>query len=210
VEKLTAPFLDRIQTDTPVRKVKIIDGGRARVLTDRGEAVFDKVIFACHGHQALALIDKPDTDEARLLDCFHYQYNLATLHTDEGVMPKTKMAWSAWNYCLQSDSRGHLSPSTIYWMNDLQGVSKKKNYFVSVNGEENIATDRILKKIPYEHPLFSTAARAAQKELPLLNRPERGRPFYFCGAYFKYGFHEDGFASGLELSRILSPEPIWG
>jgi predicted NAD/FAD-binding protein len=92
-------------------------------------------------------------------------------------------------------------------MNRLQGISGPKNYFVSINGAEDIHPDHVLKRIQYEHPLFNLEAMAAQKELPALN--QRKTNVYFCGSYFKYGFHEDAFASALELCRMLTGERIW-
>jgi uncharacterized protein len=157
---------------------------------------FDKVIFACHADQALKILDDPSADEKRLLSPFKYQKNTATVHTDESVMPKNKKTWSSWNYRIE-EINGELLPTTIYWMNNLQGVSEKKNYFVSINAFPNsIAKENLIKEIEYEHPLFDLAAINAQKELSLLN--EKG-PLYFCGSYFKYGFHEDAFKSAVDL-----------
>jgi predicted NAD/FAD-binding protein len=137
---------------------------------------------------------------------------MATLHTDENVMPKTKLAWSSWNYRIEekpssfSDEQyREVWPSTIYWMNSLQQVSQKKNYFVSINDPGNIDPEKIIRQIIYTHPLFDVGAVKAQKELPFLN--EKG-PVYFCGSYFRYGFHEDALMSSLDLCRRLTGEKI--
>ena len=105
------------------------------------------------------------------------------------------------------DAAGKMCPSTIYWMNSLQGVSQRQNYFVSINGAEKIHPDCVLKRIHYEHPVFSLGAIKAQRELPAMN--QRATNVFFCGSYFKYGFHEDAFTSALELSRVLTGERIW-
>jgi predicted NAD/FAD-binding protein len=97
-------------------------------------------------------------------------------------------------------------PSTIYWMNSLQQVSQRKNYFVNINGEERVDPKKVLKRIVYTHPVFDVAAMKAQKDLHRLN--ESG-PLYFCGSYFQYGFHEDAFTSALALSRTLLKQKIW-
>jgi len=165
------------------------------------------VIFACHGDQALAILGDADGREKQLLGEFKYQPNLATLHTDASVMPRTKRCWSAWNYRIDYDANGKICPATIYWMNRLQGVSKRQNYFVSINGEEKIHPNSVLKRIPYEHPVFSRAAITAQKQLPAMN--QRNNNINFCGSYFKYGFHEDAFTSALELCRVITGERIW-
>ena len=93
-----------------------------------------------------------------------------------------------------------------YWMNSLQGVSREKNYFVSINGEEKIHPAAVLKRIQYEHPVFNQGAIRAQRLLPGLNR--RMKNTFFCGSYFKYGFHEDAFTSSLDLSRLLA-KGVW-
>ena len=93
---------------------------------------YDKVIIACHGNEALALLDEPTADEKNLLSKFKYQKNKTVLHTDDSVMPKTKRAWSSWNYRME-EKEGKWYASTIYWMNSLQNISEKKNYFVSLN-----------------------------------------------------------------------------
>lgn len=205
-EKLIAPFRDRIYTKRAAVQVGI-ENKKASVTDAQGnKAFYDAVILACHGDQALRLLERPTDMEFQLLKEFHYQKNIATLHTDASLMPKTKRAWSSWNYRLASDTSGSLTPSTIYYMNSLQHVSDKRDYFVSINGAENIDPGKILRQIDYEHPLFSVGAVKAQKDLPLLNAQG---PVYFCGSYFRYGFHEDAFTSALELSRRLSGKEKW-
>ncbi|NHA05092.1 NAD(P)-binding protein [Mucilaginibacter sp. HC2] len=206
-EILIRPFKDRIYVGRKAIKVSRNADGKATVhAADGSREVFDRVIIASHGDQALAMLDEPTPNEQRLLSNFKYQYNKATLHTDEGVMPKTKLAWSSWNYRIQMQ-QDKLLPSTIYWMNKLQGVSEKKNYFVSINPHDNIDEKKIIKEIDYEHPLFDVPAINAQAELHQLN--EQG-PIYFCGSYFKYGFHEDAFASAVKLCSHLLGRPVYG
>jgi predicted NAD/FAD-binding protein len=122
-------------------------------------------------------------------------------------MPKTKLAWSSWNYRLDVDRQGNVTPSTIYYMNSLQQVSKKRDYFVSIDDPGLVNPNLILKKMDYMHPVFSLGAMNAQKNLPSLNT---SGPVYFCGSYFKYGFHEDAFTSALNLCRTITGEDIWG
>ncbi len=207
VAKIAAPFREKIHLKRKAVKT-LREGGRVKVTTEDGASeVFDKVIFACHGDQALAILGDADGREKQLLGEFKYQPNLATLHTDASVMPRTKRCWSAWNYRIDYDANGKICPATIYWMNRLQGVSKRQNYFVSINGEEKIHPNSVLKRIPYEHPVFSRAAITAQKQLPAMN--QRNNNINFCGSYFKYGFHEDAFTSALELCRVITGERIW-
>lgn len=205
-EKLIAPFRDRIMTNRPVVRVAR-EKGKATITDAQGrQSVYDKVILACHADQALQLLAHPTPFEERVLGEFKYQKNTAILHTDAGLMPKTKRAWSSWNYRLENNREGILAPSTIYYMNSLQQVSETTDYFISINDADNIDPAKILKKINYDHPVFSVGTASAQKELPLLNA---SGPVYFCGSYFRYGFHEDAFNSALELSRLISGKRIW-
>lgn len=98
---------------------------------------------------------------------------------------------------------------TVYWMNRLQGVSDKQDYFVSINGENEIPKEHVVKSIDYEHPLFDLETIRAQERLQELNHREGDRRVFFCGAWFRYGFHEDGFASAIACSRALSDDVNW-
>ena len=205
-EILIKPFKDRIKTNNKAIKVARTADGKATVTTrDGSEEVFDRVIIGAHGDQALKILDGPTADEQRLLSNFKYQYNKAVLHTDKGIMPKTRLAWSSWNYRVE-EQNGKLVPSTIYWMNSLQQVSDKVDYFVSINPHAHLDDKKIIKELDYEHPLFDVPAINAQAELQKLN--ESG-PVYFCGSYFKYGFHEDAFASAVELCSQLLGRPMY-
>jgi predicted NAD/FAD-binding protein len=212
-EILTRPFKDRIHINRKAVKVSRENGKVIVYASDGSQETFDRAIIASHGDQALAILDDPTPEEQRLLSKFKYQFNKAVLHTDKSIMPKTKLAWSSWNYRIQMQE-SKLTPSTIYWMNRLQQVSDKKDYFVSINPHNGLDEKQIIKEIEYEHPLFDVPAMNAQAELHLLN--ETG-PIYFCGSYFKYGFHEDAFASAVKLcaklqknttySNLLIPQP---
>jgi predicted NAD/FAD-binding protein len=169
----------------------------------------DKVILACHGDQALRLLEDPTDLEHRLLSAFKYQPNTATVHTDPSVMPKTRRCWASWNYRLAAPASGPAQPTIHYWMNRLQGVSNKQDYFVSLNADAEIDQRRILRRIQYEHPLFNNAATAAQKELPALNQLASSQNTFYAGAWFKYGFHEDGFTSALDCARAITGENPW-
>ncbi len=204
-ELLIKPFKNRIHVNRKAISVIRKEGKAIVKATDGSEEIFDRVIIAAHGDQALAILDEPTGEEQRLLSNFKYQYNKAVLHTDESIMPKTRLAWSSWNYRIKADN-GSLVPSTIYWMNRLQGVSDKKNYFVSINPHDDLNEQKILLELDYEHPLFDVPAINAQAGLQSLN--ESG-PVYFCGSYFRYGFHEDAFASAVELCGHLLGKAVY-
>lgn len=205
-EVMIAPFRDRISIANGVASVKR-NADSVTVTTTHGEKrTFDMVIFASHADETMMMLEEPTPLEQRLLSPFHYQENIAVLHTDDSVMPKTRRAWSSWNYRIDDNPDGDMTPSTVYWMNSLQDVSKKKNYFVNINGEDRIDPKKILKRIVYTHPVFSVEAMKAQRDLDRLN--DTG-PVYFCGSYFRYGFHEDAFTSAVELSTKLTGGPVW-
>ncbi|WP_114937515.1 NAD(P)/FAD-dependent oxidoreductase [Mucilaginibacter endophyticus] len=205
-ELLIKPFKNKIRLGNKAVSVARNDNGKVTVRsTDGTEEEFDRVIIAAHGDEALAMLASPTEKETRLLSAFKYQYNKAVLHTDESIMPKTKLAWSSWNYSIR-EQKGRLEPTTIYWMNRLQQVSDKKNYFVSINPHEGLNEQKILKEIDYHHPLFDIAAINAQKKLQELNK---AGPIYFCGSYFKYGFHEDAFTSAVDLCSQLLGKPVY-
>jgi uncharacterized protein len=203
VEKLIAPFRDRIHVRRGVAQVRR-ENGRILVTDQSGQQQsFDRVILACHADEALGMLTDADEQERRVLGEFHYQPNVALLHTDESVMPATRRCWSSWNYRVSGNADGRLEPSTVYWMNSLQRLPTRQNYFVSINGEQSLRPEKILQRIAYDHPLFNLGAVRAQRQLPELNRRQSG--VYFCGSYFRYGFHEDALASAMDLSRLLDP-----
>ncbi len=209
VRKLIPPFQDRIRLKTPVERIERKNGKVILHTKDHSPETYDKVILATHAPTSLKMLADPTPLEQDLLPRFKYQANLATLHTDDRFMPRTKKCWAAWNYHIEFDRSGIIQPSTHYWMNLLQGVSKKTNYFVSINGAEAIDPAKVLRRISYEHPLFDVEATAAQKRLPELNRISQDQTTYYAGAWFRYGFHEDGFMSAVNLCRDLLGEDPW-
>ena len=209
--RLIAPFLGAIQLGRAA--VRIIRNGPGRPITvmtaDGATPAFDQVIIATHADQALRLLVNPTADEDRVLSEFKYQANVATLHTDASVLPRIPLAQAAWNYQLAREPGGRLSPATHYWMNALQGVSTRENYFVSINRPDSIDPAKVIKRLEYAHPLFSLGALQSQRELPALNEAAQGRTeTYFAGSYFGHGFHEDAFRSAVQLSeRLLGRDP---
>jgi predicted NAD/FAD-binding protein len=211
VARIAGPLGNRVQLQRRVIRVSRNEvAGRVRVYCDDGwKQDYDKVVFACHGDQALRLLADPTEDESRLLGQFRYQPNSVLLHLDASVMPRTRRCWASWNYRIDTASDGRTLPTTHYWMNRLQGVSEEREYFVSLNAPHLVAEDKILKRIEYEHPLFDLGAVKAQAELPGLNLVSPDQSTYYCGAWFKYGFHEDGFTSALECARAVTGENLW-
>jgi len=189
----------------PARVIGVSEspGGATVRTVDGSQEVFDRVIIAAHADEALEMLDSPDEPQRRLLSPFGYQRNPATLHTDESVMPRRKRAWASWNYRLESDPAGRIQATTHYWMNALQGISKNKNYFVSINAGGQIPDEKILYSTVYMHPVFTLEAMRAQADLPLLNTRSPDQRVFFCGSYFAHGFHEDAYSSAVHLAPIL-------
>jgi predicted NAD/FAD-binding protein len=219
VDKLTAPFRDRIHVRTPVHRVQRTAQG-VEVSTADVTQRFDKVIMACHPPTTLSLLGPDATpDERRVLSAFRYQPNTVTLHTDAAIMPHTRAAWSAWNYRIDAagetrdphrpTSTMHLNASTHYWMNALQSVSRTVNYFVSLNAAQGVDPATTLRTIACEHPLFDLAAREAQDHVPALNAAAARTQTYFAGAWQRYGFHEDGLLSAVHLAELLLRRNPW-
>lgn len=202
-EKLIESFRDNIAVGNSVKAVRRENGKIVIVSEDGEKNEFDKVIFASHADESLKMLTDATDMEKRILSPFKYELNRATLHTDTSVMPQLKRVWSSWNYRIEG-KENQLKTSTIYYMNMLQQVSENRDYFVSINDPGNIDEKKIIKDIQYHHPLFSIEAINAQDELSELNGQNNNT--YFCGSYFKYGFHEDAYTSGLNLSKLLISE----
>lgn len=202
VQRMISGFHDRIRTRSAVQRV-FRSGSRASVRLEDGSLEhFDHVILACHADEALALLDEPTPLERRVLGAFRYQRNVAKLHTDARVMPRSRRAWAAWNYRIDRNPEGGLRSTTIYWMNELQRVSDRRDYFVSIDDPDIIDPGTVLREIVYFHPIMSMEAVDAQRELPALNRAAGSLRSSFCGSYFGYGFHEDAFVSSFEASAL--------
>ena len=209
VRKLIPPFQNRIRKETPVARVERLGQGVKIYPQEGPPEEFDKVILASHADQSLRLLEDATPLERELLSPFKYQPNSTVLHTDGSFMPRTPACRASWNYLVQSGTEGKVRTTTHYWMNSLQGVSDKVNYYVSLNADDMIAPDKVIRRIAYEHPLFDLPAIDAQERLPELNRLGTEQNTYFCGSYFRYGFHEDAFGSAVSLCRDLLGEEPW-
>ncbi len=160
---------------------------------------FDHVVIATHANEALALLDSPDDTETNLLEQFTYQTNRAVLHRDPRWMPKRKRLWSSWNY-LKNNTGDENALCVTYWMNELQNLQTDTNLFVTLNPFDEIHPKAVEASFDYEHPVFDGNTKEAQKHLWALQGTRRT---WFCGAYFGYGFHEDGIQSGLAVAESL-------
>jgi predicted NAD/FAD-binding protein len=191
VEAITAPWRDRVRTGAPVRRIER-RADRVRIEADGCESEeFDQVVIATHSDQALAMLGDPSAAEREVLGAIPYQCNKAVLHTDASLMPRRRAAWSSWNF--------HLTPkpatgtTVTYWMNNLQRLRTRQQYFVTLNRSEEIDPAKVIRKIAYDHPVYTKEGVAAQSRHAEISNPARRT--HYCGAYWGWGFHEDGVVS---------------
>ncbi len=194
VEALTAGFRDRIHLNTPVRSVKR-DRDSVHVRTDAGEERFDEVVIATHSDQALRLLADPTPAERSVLGAIRYAPNEAVLHTDTRVMPRRRAAWASWNYHLLERTPEHTT--VTYDMNRLQSLRSKHRFLVTLGLSDRIAPDRIIGRYAYAHPVYTAEAVAAQARVGEISGVGRT---HYCGAYWGWGFHEDGVNSALRVA----------
>jgi predicted NAD/FAD-binding protein len=202
VTRLTQPFRDRIRTDSPVRSVRRAADG-VFISTEQGTEHFDEVIFACHSDQALALLQDPGPLEQRVLSGFPWEVNEAVLHFDESVLPRTRRAWSAWNYRISTQPETRVA--ITYNMNILQHIQSPRTFSVTLNDTGFIRPETVISRHQYSHPVFTTARTALQAEHPHMIRVNRTS---YCGAWWANGFHEDGVCSALAVCRRFGIESI--
>ena len=192
VDRLVAPFRDRIRLGEAVVALKRLPG-HVEVRTSSGAREgFDHVFIACHSDQALAMLHEPTQPEREVLGAIPYQHNEVVLHTDTSLLPKTRRAWAAWNYLRKPGDCGRVS--VTYNMNILQKLQSETTFCVTLNDTQDINPEKILRRISYQHPVFTAAGVAAQQRQQEINGWHRT---WYCGAYWRYGFHEDGVVSAL-------------
>jgi uncharacterized protein len=198
VQALSKPFADRIRLASPVEALR--RDCESVMLRTRGGATerFDQVILACHADQALATLEDPSRLEREILACFPYQPNEAVLHTDASLLPRRLAARQAWNYHLFAQPRP-LSTVT-YYMNHLQQLDAAEDFCVSLNMTDRIEESKIIATFGYAHPVFTSAGVAAQARWSEISGERRTR---YCGAYWGWGFHEDGVVSALRAVEGL-------
>jgi predicted NAD/FAD-binding protein len=197
VRALTADFADRIHRSTPVTGVRRDQTGvdiHAGGSTHR----FDEVVLACHADQALAMLEDPSPAEQDLLGAFPYQPNEAVLHTDRSLLPRRRAVWQAWNYHLFTEPRP--ATTVTYYMNHLQKLTAPVDFCVTLNMTERIDPSKIIEVIPYAHPVYTQAGVTAQARWPEISGVRRT---HYCGAYWGWGFHEDGVVSAQRVCEAF-------
>lgn len=200
-----ATLLPDIRLAAPVRAIRRTDAG-VEVTTDAGAEPFDHAVLATHAPQALALLADATPAERDILGRFRTQENLAILHTDLALMPRRRAVWSAWNY-LSNGAHDHgAAVSVTYWMNRLQNLVTPEPLLVSLNPLREPDPARVLRRVTYHHPQFDAETLPAQARLPEIQGVAR---VHFCGAWTRWGFHEDGLVSAVAAARALGAEIPW-
>lgn len=203
--RLTAEFGERIRLSTPVQRVRRSEDG-VWIGSRAGDERFDQVFFACHSDQALAMLEDPSEAEQQILGAFPYQENDAVLHTDRTMLPRTPLARAAWNYHLLDPDSGRVA--LTYDMNVLQAIDADVTFMVTLNRTAEIDPSKVLGRYTYHHPVYTPAAVVAQGRRRDISGVRRT---HYCGAYWRYGFHEDGVVSGLwaldDFARVTGTTP---
>jgi len=198
VAALVAPFVDRLHLEAPVRRIERDPEGVDLFLDDSVER-FDEVVLATHSDQALRMLGDPTVAEREILGALPYQRNETVLHTDERLMPRRRSAWASWNFHL-SDEQSAGRATVTYHMNRLQSLAADHEFLVTLNRTSAIDPEQIIRTIDYEHPVFTRAGVAAQDRWSEISGRNRT---YYCGAYWRWGFHEDGAWSALRVTEQL-------
>ena len=202
IAPITAPFKGRIFTDVKIRGVaRDGQGVTLRFSDERPEQRFDHVVFATNGDRVLPLLENPTDIERDVLQHFSTSSNDIVLHTDEAFLPRREAARASWNYLLHLDDRNGHSPVTMtYHMNRLQSLPVQENYCVTLNANGQIRNEKVLRRFVYNHPIFTLDSMRAQQRWNEISGVGRT---HFAGAYWLYGFHEDGVNSALRVARAL-------
>ena len=195
---MTAPLGDRVRSGVPVISVRRDEGGVEIVLADQQRQRFDEVVLACHGDRVLGLLADPTDDERSVFSAFRTTPNDAILHSDERLLPSSPRARASWNYRLAADPDS--PPSVTYDLNRLQGLACRTQYCVTLNPHTAIDESRIIRRIQYRHPQFTVDTDRAQAQWDRVSGVNRT---HYAGAYWRYGFHEDGALSAVRVAESL-------
>jgi len=198
VQKLCRPFIDNIRLNTDINFIER-KSNKVIVHSNHGSENFDYIFMACHSTEALEILKDSSNNEKEILGAIPYTNNEVYLHTDSSIMPKYKLSWAAWNYNIDSEDN---EPITLtYNMNILQNIKIETPILVTLNPKGNIDPKKIIKKLSYEHPIFSIDSVNAQKKQHVISGINRT---FFAGAYWGNGFHEDGVKSAYDSVKQLN------
>jgi predicted NAD/FAD-binding protein len=202
VDAILQPLGSSVRLDDPVTKITRGED-EVEVHTVHGPEQFDQIVVATHSDQALELLSDPTPVEREVLGTIAYQPNRATLHTDVSLLPANRKAWASWNYHRLPDQPGQAT--LTYRLRSLQGIESAEELLITLNRDDAIDPAKVLRTFDYAHPVYDVAAIAAQQRQEEINGVQRT---WFCGAYWGYGFHEDGVESARVVCRRLADEDL--
>jgi predicted NAD/FAD-binding protein len=203
VRAITAPWRDRIRLRAPVREIERL-ASSVRIDADGCESEeFDEVVIATHSDQALAMLADPSEAERETLAAIPYQRNEAVLHTDTSLLPRRHAAWASWNFHLAEPASERTTVS--YWMNNLQRLRADREFLLTLNRSEAIDPAKVLRRFTYEHPVYTAEGIAAQAQHAEISG---ARHTHYCGAYWGWGFHEDGVLSAIRACQRIAPAAV--
>ena len=201
IPRLMAQVSGDVHEGAPIQTVRRSPSGVTVAFRDRPPMTFDEVVFACHGDRVLSLLADPSDRERDVFTNFTTTTNVAWLHTDASVLPVRVRARASWNYLLAADADA--PPMVTYDLNRLQGLTTREQYCVTLNPDGQIDEGRVLRRFVYRHPLYTREAIRAQQRWADVSGVNRT---HYCGAYWSYGFHEDGLNSALRVATALGVE----
>ena len=202
IEKLKKNKKNELVLNTKIKSI-FSKNNKIEINLEKNTEIFDKVIMATHPDQTIKLIKNLDKQSTNILSKFKYQKNTVYLHSDKNLMPKNKKTWSSWNYI---SSKKEEKSSVTYWMNLLQNINNSLDVFVSLNPYIIPSKSLTYKKIIYEHPIFNSKTNEAQSKMIEIQGKNN---IFYAGAWLKYGFHEDGIASAVNISKTLNVAVPW-
>jgi len=205
VGKMAAVIAD-VRLNTPVAAVKRLPQGAMIRVAEAAEERFDDVVLACHSDQALRLLADADAGERSLLSAVSWQDNDVVLHTDESFLPRSRSAWSAWNYHAGGTADGGRPVGVSYLISKLQPLPFRQPVIVTLNPARAPRPETVIDRYVYAHPVFDVGSMAAQVRLPQL---QGRRNTWYCGAWTGYGFHEDGLKAGMAVAAAMGVEAPW-
>ena len=206
VRRLTEPFKDHIHLGCGVKNVT--RQGSYVIVEDVHDQkqTYDDVVFACHANQTLSMISNASTEEKKILSAFKYQPNRVVLHSDISFMPKRRKAWASWVYLSDTRKDKSSSISLSYWMNNLQPLKTEQPLIVTLNPGHEPEPNLVYDDYMFEHPVFDASAINNQSKIESIQGKNH---LWFCGAYQRYGFHEDGLNSAVRIAELMDITPPW-
>ncbi|MDG1462753.1 MAG: FAD-dependent oxidoreductase, partial [Gammaproteobacteria bacterium] len=198
LKAICKPFQNRIRLNSRIESIERFSSHVEITAAGQTPEEFDQVIIATHSDQALNLLKHPTINESEILGAIPYQYNETVLHTDTRLMPQNRKAWAAWNYHKPRHAGSHVS--VTYNLSTLQRIPGDTQFLVTLNGTRQIDKSKVLQRFDYEHPVFNLQSMAAQNRWSEINGERRT---WYCGAYWGYGFHEDGVKSAIRVCDAM-------